>query len=86
MSNKQKDETKRLEEQYPGITKQLNEFNKARLPPCPHCQSVETASVQVGIIGRTITLSTLTKKIKLVPNMGDNEGKFFCNTCKKFFD
>ena len=86
MSNKQEDETRHLEEQYPGITKQLNEFKEARLPSCPHCKSVETASVQVGIIGRTMTLAALTKKIKLVPNRGDNEGKFFCNTCKRFFD
>lgn len=86
MSNKQKDEAARLEEQYPGITEQLNQFKEAKLPSCPHCKSVETASVQVGIVGRTMTLAALTKKIKLVPNMGNDKGKFFCNTCKKYFD
>lgn len=86
MSNRPKDETKRLEEQYPGITKQIKEFKEARLPPCPHCNSVETASVEVGIIGRVITLAALTKKIKIVPNMGDKKGNFFCKTCNKFFD
>jgi hypothetical protein len=39
-----------MEEQYPGITEQLNRFDQADLPSCVHCGSVNTASAQVGII------------------------------------
>ncbi|MDQ3006312.1 MAG: hypothetical protein M3R47_13145 [Chloroflexota bacterium] len=90
MTNKKNDETtkthKSLEEQYPGITEQLNRFEQAKLPSCPNCGSADTASVQVGIVGRTINLSTLTKKFKLVPNMENRLGKYFCNACGNFFD
>jgi hypothetical protein len=90
MTDKKNDEPtpthKSLEEQYPGITEQFTRFEQAELPSCPHCGSVNTASVQVGIIGRTITLSALTRKFKLVPNIEDRLGKYFCNTCGNFFD
>jgi hypothetical protein len=75
-----------MENQYPGITEQFRHFDSAELPPCPHCRSKNTASVQVGIIGRTIHLAAYSKKFKLVPNGSDKEGKYFCNKCKKFFD
>jgi hypothetical protein len=55
------------------------------LPSCPHCGSGDTASVQVGIIGRTIYIAGSTRKFKLVPNMKDKKGKYFCNDCKKYF-
>ncbi len=74
------------EDRYPGITEQLHSFEEAELPSCPHCGSGNTASVQVGIIGRTINLAASTKKFKLVPNVVDRLGKYFCNDCKKFFD
>ena len=75
-----------LEDRYPGITEQLRRFEEAELPSCPHCGSDNSASVQVGVIGRTIYLAASTKKFKLVPNMKDKLGKFFCNACGKFFD
>jgi hypothetical protein len=75
-----------FEDRYPGITEQLRRFEEAELPSCPHCGSGNTASVQVGVIGRTIYLAASTKKFKLVPNMKDKLGKFFCNACGKFFD
>ena len=73
-------------EAYPGIEEQLRRFKEAELPSCPHCGSSDTASVQVGVIGRTIYLAASTKKFKLVPNMKDKLGKFFCNNCGKYFD
>ncbi|MEP7134304.1 MAG: hypothetical protein ABI904_05175 [Chloroflexota bacterium] len=75
-----------LEEQYPGITAQIRRFEEAELPSCPHCGSGATASVQVGLIGRTMCIAGSTKKFKLVMNMADKLGTYFCNECKKFFD
>jgi hypothetical protein len=75
-----------MEERYPGITEMIKRFEDAKLPPCPHCGSVNTAHVQVGIIGRTMTIAAFTKKFKLVPNMSDRLGKYFCNECGKYFD
>ena len=75
-----------LEERYPGITEQIRRFENAELPPCPHCGSSDTASVQVGIIGRTININAATRKFKLVPNMPDKRGDYFCNKCGKYFD
>ena len=75
-----------LEDKYPGITEQYLRFEGAQLPPCPHCGSGDTASVQVGIIGRTIHLAGFSRKFKLVPNGEDKGGEQFCNTCERFFD
>ncbi|MFZ1041162.1 MAG: hypothetical protein WCA79_02875 [Anaerolineales bacterium] len=73
-------------EAYPGIEEQLRRFQEAELPSCPSCGSSDTANVQVGVIGRTVYLAGATKKFKLVPNMKDRLGKFFCNNCGKYFD
>ena len=75
-----------VEEQYPGITEQMKLFQEAELPSCPHCGSENTASVQVGIIGRTIKLAASTSKFKLVQNMENKLGEYFCNECRKYFD
>lgn len=75
-----------LEERYPGITEDIRYFENAVLPPCPHCGSEDTASVQVGIIGRTININAATRKFFLVPNMSDKKGKYLCRQCGKFFD
>lgn len=75
-----------LEERYPGITEQIERFENAVLPPCPHCGSEDTASVQVGIIGRTMNIAAFTKKFSLVPNMSDKKGEYRCRKCGKFFD
>ena len=79
-------EYKTAEEQYPGITEQIRHFEEMVLPACPHCGSADTASVQVGLIGRTMYIAGKTKKFKLVLNMKDRLGKYFCNQCKRFFD
>jgi hypothetical protein len=75
-----------LEDRYPGITEQIRRFKEADLPPCPHCGSGDTASVQAGVIGRTMNIAGSTRKFKLVMNMADKKGEYFCNECKKFFD
>ncbi len=75
----------RLEERYPGFIKQLHSFESVNLPACKSCRAQDTASVQVGIIGRTINLAAATTKFKLIPN-GPKPGPYFCNQCKAFFD
>ena len=76
---------KEMEDQYPGITKQILRFENAVLPSCPHCASEDTADVQIGIIGRTIHITAATSKVKLIPNLPE-PGKYFCNKCNKYFN
>ena len=66
-----------MEDSYPDITEQIRRFAEAELPSCPHCGSDNTASVQVGIIGRAITIAASTPKVKLVPNAKDKLGLYF---------
>jgi hypothetical protein len=75
-----------MERQHTGLVKTIMQFENAELPACPHCMSGNTAEVQVGIIGRTIYLASATTKAKLVPNVVNKLGKYFCNACHKFFD
>jgi hypothetical protein len=75
-----------MEQQHEGIVKTIMLFESAELPACSHCSSSDTADVQVGVIGRTIYLATATSKVKLVPNVSDRKGRYFCNNCEKFFD
>jgi hypothetical protein len=75
-----------IEDNYPDITEQIRRFVEAELPSCPHCGSDDTASVQVGMVGRAITIAASTKKVKLVPNAKDKLGIYFCNECKKYFN
>ena len=71
---------------YPDITEQIRRFAEADLPSCPHCGSEDTASVQVGMVGRAITIAASTTKVKLVPNAKDKLGIYFCNECGKYFN
>ena len=75
-----------IEDNYPDITEQIRRFAEAELPACPHCGSENTASVQVGAVGRAITMAASTPKVKLVPNAKDKLGIYFCNNCKKYFN
>jgi hypothetical protein len=75
-----------LEENHPGITEQIRRYAEAELPSCPHCGSDDTASVQVGMVGRAVTIAASTTKVKLVPNAKDKLGLYFCNACKKYFN
>jgi transposase-like protein len=79
-----KETLKHMERQRPGIEKQILQFEKAKLPACPRCQSKDTADVQVGIIGLTINIAAATTKFKLIPN-GPKPGQYFCNACRKYF-
>jgi len=76
----------KMESQHKGIIETIVYFEKAQLRSCAHCGSSNTASVQVGIIGRTIYLATATTKVKLVPNRTDKPGQYFCNACGEYFD
>ena len=75
----------RIEQLHPGVRETILRFEEAILPVCSRCGSENTADVQCGIIGRTINIATVTTKIKLIAN-GPKPGKFFCNTCKEFFN
>lgn len=78
-------EAKNIEDDYPDITEQIRRFAEAELPSCPHCGSENTASVQVGMVGRAITIAESTPKVKLVPSAKDKLGNYFCNECGKYF-
>lgn len=60
-------------------------FMQMEVPPCTRCGTGNTASVQVGVIGLTIRLAATCSKFKLIAN-GPKPGKWFCNSCGKFFD
>jgi hypothetical protein len=75
-----------LEEIYPGITEQLRRFVEADLPACRHCGSTDTASVQVGTVGRAAIIGEATRKVKLVPTAAEKLGAYFCNQCEKYFN
>ncbi|MFM1767933.1 MAG: hypothetical protein RJA22_462 [Verrucomicrobiota bacterium] len=74
-----------LEESYPGITRDIERFEGLVLPPCPRCRSTNTASVQVGVVGRTMCLGAATTKFKLVPNC-PKPGEYFCHDCSLWFN
>lgn len=75
-----------LEEQYPGITEQIQQYEKAKLPACLHCGSEDTAKVRAGIVGRSIAISASTRKMKLVPNKDKDMGDYFCYACQRYFN
>lgn len=59
-------------------------FMQMEVPPCTQCDSLNTASVQVGVIGLTIRLAATCRKFKLIPN-GPKPDNWFCNSCQQFF-
>jgi hypothetical protein len=73
-----------LEQQYPGIRESIMYFENAELPACPHCGSDDTASVQVGAVGRLLAILRATSKVTMVAN-GPKPGEYFCNKCRKHF-
>jgi hypothetical protein len=74
-----------LEKHYPGIGETIRFFEEAALPACSRCASGDPASVQCGVIGRTISIAAATTRFKLVAN-APAPGKYFCNTCNSFFE
>jgi hypothetical protein len=75
----------RMEELYPGIRETILRFENATLQACSHCGSENAADVQIGIIGRTIHIAAATTKFVVIPN-APKPGKYFCYTCKSYFD
>ncbi len=73
-----------LEQQYPGIRESIMYFENAELPACPHCGSDDTASVQVGAVGRLFAILRATSKVTMIGN-GPKPGEHFCNKCRKYF-
>jgi hypothetical protein len=69
------------EQVYPEI---YDRFMRKEVPPCTLCGSLNTASVQVGLIGLTIRLAATCRKFKLIAN-GPKPGDWFCNSCQQFF-
>lgn len=74
-----------LDQQYPGFSKQVEDFEAAALPNCESCGLDDVAQVQVGMIGRTSWLASATTKFKLIPNR-PKPGRFFCHDCQEFFE
>jgi len=80
---------KEMEARYPGIQANIMYFENASIPACPVCGSNDTAIIQYGVIGRTISIATATTKCKLFPNANKStkNKKFYCNKCNHpFFD
>jgi hypothetical protein len=78
-----KDRLAALEARYPGIGDTIAGLENGDLPSCPSCHSSDTASVQVGIVGRSIELAAATTKVKLVAN--NPPERMFCNACNTYF-
>ena len=68
---------------YPGLAEQVALYRQIAFPPCPHCGSIAVKKVEAGVIGRTVTLAALTKRIHLVT--GPKPGEFRCETCGSYF-
>lgn len=72
------------ERNHPGITEQIWRFMQKTNPVCELCGSVDTAEVQIGVIGRTLAIQSATTRVKFIP-WGPPPGQFFCNTCRGYF-
>ncbi len=83
MTKELEEQLAHMEENYPGITQQVMRFERMEMPPCPYCGSDDTAIVQVGIIGRSITVAAVSRKVTLVAN--NKPGDYRCNLCKEYF-
>jgi len=74
-----------LELSYPGIRKTVYYFEAANIPVCIFCGSSDTAQVQGGLIGFTMTIAGCTTKFKLVANPAGLK-PYFCNRCGSFYN
>jgi hypothetical protein len=74
-----------FERSHPGIRTQILRIESALLPACPACDSTNTADVEVGLVGRTLSIASATTKFHLVP-YGPKPGDFFCRDCRRYFD
>ncbi len=76
----------RLESGYPGILEYIRKIEASVLPVCTNCESEDTAKVNCGLVGYSMSVAGATTKFKLVPNRTDSMGDYFCNECKAFFE
>jgi hypothetical protein len=74
-----------IEDQFPGVTKQIMRFENATVPICSHCGSEATAEVNVGMTGRAMAIASGTSKFTIVPS-GPKPGAYWCRACFQFFD
>lgn len=79
------DELAQLEKKYPGIRQTIDGYETSFVPACRECGSDDTATVQVGLVGRSMTLAAATSRVRLIAN-GPKLGKYFCNSCERYFD
>jgi len=78
----------RVEANYPGVRESIERFEAMDISACPSCLSDDTAVIQVGLIGRTMTIAGGTTKFKLIPNRSTPKWKkkYFCRACEETFD
>jgi hypothetical protein len=74
-----------LDKDHPGIKKSILEIEAKVLPACAHCGSDDTASVGIGIVGRSMRIAGATTKYHLIAG-GPKPGAFFCNSCREYFN
>jgi hypothetical protein len=74
-----------MEATYPGVTAQIERFERQVIPACPRCFSDDTALVQVGFVGHLAAISAATSKVAIVLN-GPRPGKYKCHRCGTFFN
>ena len=63
----------------------LEQYNSMEVPKCVYCKSLDTASVQCGVIRLTMALSATCRKFKLIGN-GPKLAEWYCNSCNEFFN
>lgn len=68
----------------PGLRDSVLRYENAKLPACTHCGAEDAASVQVGIVGRSMNIAVCTTKMVLIPNL-PKEGNYYCHACKKYY-
>ena len=74
-----------LEQDYKGITEQIEGFDNEESPACPKCGSTHTALVQVGFLGRLNAIAAGTSKVAIVMNP-PKPGKYKCRECKTYYN
>ncbi len=74
-----------MEERDPGIKKRILEIEAKALPACVHSGADDTASVGIGIVGRSMRIAGATTKYHLIAG-GPKPGAFFCNSCREYFN
>lgn len=53
-------------------------------PPCPHCDSLETAVVHAHTGDYVLQIALATSKLHLADGDG-NRSRYYCNSCARYF-